>query len=111
MRAGELAQAMGMELLTPELADQELALSGCYLGDLLSNVMAKASAGMLWCTVITNINIIAVASLLSLSGVALLEGNRPETAVLERASGQGIPVFTLEKSAYEAALAYRELEK
>ena len=45
MRAGELAQAMGMELLTPGLADQELALSGCYLGDLLSNVMASGAPG------------------------------------------------------------------
>ena len=111
MQAGELARAMGMELLTPELSRQEMEINGCYLGDLLSNVMGKAAPGELWFTVITNINIIAVASLIGLPGVVVLEGNWPETAVLERAEDQKIPVFSLDKSAYEAALAFRGLEK
>ena len=111
MQAGELARKMGMELLTPELGEKELELKGCYLGDLLSNVMAKASAGELWFTVITNVNTIAVASLLGLAGVVLVEGNRPDAAVLEKAKSQGIPVFTLDQSAYEAALAFRGLKE
>ncbi len=110
MLAGEAARLMGMELLLPEMADQPMEIKGCYIGDLLSNVMGKAAGGQLWLTVITNINIVAVAQLLGLSGIVLLEGHQPAAGVLERARTEGIPVFSAEGTAYELAKKFQELE-
>ena len=58
MLAGEIAKLMNMELLLPDMADKEMEISGCYIGDLLSNVMGKAKTGQIWLTVMTNINIL-----------------------------------------------------
>jgi hypothetical protein len=110
MKAGELAQLMEMELLLPDMAGQEMALEGCYIGDLLSNVMGKAQTGQLWLTVMTNINVLAVAQLLELSGIVLLEDNKPVEGVLERAAEEGIPVFITKESAYRMAVRFYEWE-
>ena len=110
MLAGELAKLMDMELLLPDMADKEMEISGCYIGDLLSNVMGKAKTGQIWLTVMTNINILAVAQLLELSGIVLLEENQPAEGVLERATLEGIPVFLTKEAAYQAAIRLFEAE-
>ena len=104
MKAETLAQALDMEVLTPEMASWDVQLKGCYIGDLLSNVMGNAQSGQLWLTVMTNINVVAVAHLLELAGIVLLEGNRPDKDVPERAAMEGIPVFLSTDTAYDAAV-------
>ena len=104
MLAGEFARIMDFELLQADMAQKELSISGCYIGDLLSNVMGNANAGQLWLTVMTNINVVAVAHLLELSGIVLLEGNVIENDVLLRAVMENIPVFVTKESAYSAAI-------
>jgi hypothetical protein len=108
MLAGEAAGLLDMELLLPDMAGLPMVIEGCYIGDLLSNVMAAAAAGQLWFTVITNINIVAVAQLLGLSGIVLLEGRRPAPEVLDRARTEGIPLFSDSAAAYEAALKFHQ---
>ncbi len=110
MLAGEAARLMGMELMLPDMADQPITIKGCYIGDLLSNVMGKASGDQLWLTVITNINVVAVAQLLGLSGIVLLEGHQPAAGVLERARTEGIPIFSSAETAYEMAKKFQQLE-
>ena len=109
MIAEELARLMDMQLLQPEMAQKEIEASGCYIGDLLSNVMGNAKNGQLWLTVMTNINIVAVAQLLELAGIVLLEGNQPAEGVLERASLEGIPVFSSKDTAFHSAIRIRDL--
>ena len=110
MKAGELANLFEMELLLPDMAGQEMDIQGCYIGDLLSNVMGRAKTGQLWLTVMTSVNVLAVAQLLELSGVVLVEDNRPGEGVLERAALEGIPVFRTAAPAYEAAIRFHEWE-
>jgi hexokinase len=110
MLAAEFAQRMDMELLLPDMAGHDMGISGCYIGDLLSNVMGKAKTGQIWLTVMTNINVMAVAQLLELSGIVLLEENQPAEGVLERAALEGIPVFRTKESAYQAAIRLHEAE-
>jgi hexokinase len=104
MLIGEFARAMEFDLLQADMAQNEIDLSGCYIGDLLSNVMGNAKIGQLWLTVMTNINVIAVAHLLELSGIVLLEGNQVEDDVLLRATTEKIPVFVTKDPAYKAAI-------
>ena len=108
MLAKELARVLGVELLHPEMAEREMEIEGCYICDLLSNVMGQAKTGQLWLTVMTNINIVAVAQLLDLSGIVLLEGHLPAEDVLEKAAAEGIPVFSSQESAYDVAARFHQ---
>jgi serine kinase of HPr protein (carbohydrate metabolism regulator) len=110
MTAGNLAEALHAKLLTDGTADQEIDLRGCYIGDLLSNVMARAKEGEVWMTVVTNQNILAVAHLLNLPAVILLEGHQPAPGILDKAKEERIPLFSSEESAYELAVRFRALD-
>ena len=108
MLAEELAQKMDMELLLPEMAAQEIQISGCYIGDLLSNVMGNALSGQLWLTIMNNVNVVAVAQLIELSGIVLLEGASPVEGFLERAAQENIPVYLTKEPAFAMAVKLYE---
>jgi len=67
---------------------------GAFCGDLLSDVLANASPGDLWVTIHHHRNIVAVASLLNLSGVIISNNRLPDADTVEAAIKEGIPVFT-----------------
>lgn len=85
---------------------EEVDVKGCYIGDLLSNVMAKAQADELLFTVITNSNTIAVAHLLGLAGVVILEDLPAMEETKARAKEQGVLLLSYKGSAYEAACRF-----
>lgn len=106
MKANELARALGW---TPVCGDGETQVAGCYCGDLLSWVMAKAPAGSVWMTVMGNINCVAVASLRDLACVVITEGAPLDAAALERARQQGVTIYTTAGSTYDCAAAASRL--
>ena len=61
MTVEELSNACGFEPLCMPHPEREV--SGCYIGDLLSWVMGRAQEDNAWITIMSNINVIAVASL------------------------------------------------
>lgn len=84
-------------------AEQNLntEVTGGYMSDLLSDVIANASVGNLWVTLQGHPNIVAVAALKELSGIVLVNDRQPDKETLERANAEGIPVLTSEKPAFE----------
>ena len=92
-------------VVCPE-ADREV--TGCYIGDLLSWVMGKASSGDCWITIMSNINTLAVATLTDVACIVLAEGVTLEEEVLEAAKNKEINVVSTPLSAYEAALKISE---
>jgi hypothetical protein len=78
-----------------------LRVTGGYVGDLLSDVMANSREGYLWITRQTHQNIVAVASLKELAGIILVNGKDPEADTLEKATAEGIPIFVTELSAFD----------
>lgn len=80
-----------------------LEIKGCYIGDLLSNVMGHAQTGDLWLTVQTHQNVVAVAQLLNLGGVVFLEGHWPQEETIAKARQEKIPLFSTKENAYEFA--------
>ncbi len=92
-------------VVCPE-ADREV--TGCYIGDLLSWVMGKASSGDCWITIMSNINTLAVATLTDVACIVLAEGVTLEEDVLEAAKNKEINVVSTPLSAYEAALKISE---
>ena len=78
-------------------------VSGGYVGDLLSDVMANSKEGNLWITRQTHQNIVAVASLKELAGIILVQGKEPEEDTLEKASKEGIPLLVTDLHTFEVA--------
>lgn len=74
MKVGEMAKEMGLEILQPEGSDSEVL--GGYTSDLLSDVMAHASAGEALITIQAHKNTVAVATLAGICAV-ILANNRP----------------------------------
>jgi predicted transcriptional regulator len=78
-------------------------ISGVYICDLLSWVMAHGKKGDAWITVQTHSNIIAVAALLELSCIIIPEGIEVEEETLKKADEEGIPVLQSALNSYELA--------
>ncbi len=76
-------------------------ITGGYVGDLLSCVMAGAAAGNIWVTLQGHPNVVAVATLVGLAGIVVTEGARIEIGTLEKANQEGIPVLTSQMSSFE----------
>ena len=64
--------AHGFEAIS--LPDGDREIDGAYVGDLLSWVMGRAQMDNAWITIMTNVNVIAVASLADTACVILAEG-------------------------------------
>jgi len=79
----------------------EKEISGCYAGDLLSWVMSHAQYGDVWITIMSNVNVIAVASLTECACVVIAEGVTPDGDVLKLAEEKGITVFSDDRSVFE----------
>jgi len=78
-------------------------VSGVYVGDLLSLVMANARGGDLWITHQGHQNIIAVACLLNLAGVIVTGGSKPQEDAVAHAAAEKIPLFVSALPAFELA--------
>ena len=80
MNVLNMANELGWEKLS--MPDPEAEISGGYVGDLLSWVMGRAECGQLWVTIMTNINILAVASLAGVSAIVIAEGAEVSKGIL-----------------------------
>ncbi|MBQ6118237.1 MAG: hypothetical protein IJK98_03300 [Clostridia bacterium] len=85
------------------LPDGDREISGGYCGDLLSWVMGRAGQDNVWITIMSNMNIVAVASLSDVSAVILAEGVTLEQNVTEVAAAKGVNILSSEKGAFEIA--------
>ena len=101
MTVGELSKICGLSPLALPMPDREI--SGCYMGDLLSWVMGRAEADNAWITIMTNQNVIAVASLADISAVILAEGVIPEEDIVTLAKNKGVNLLSSKAPAYETA--------
>ncbi|NLJ58093.1 MAG: serine kinase [Tissierellia bacterium] len=88
---------------------KNIEVKGVYIGDLLSIVMSKAKENYVWITIQTHMNIVAVAQLLDLSCIIVVEGMEVEKDTLEKAKELGIPIFSTTESAYQLALRLSDM--
>ncbi|WIV10571.1 DRTGG domain-containing protein [Proteiniborus sp. MB09-C3] len=108
MKLSSIADKLNLEIVTgPELEEKEV--EGVYIGDLLSIVMSKAQQNFLWITIQTHINIVAVATLVDLAGIIIVEGMDIEKDAVEKAREVGIPLFKSKLSAYDIACKLKEI--
>jgi len=91
------------------LPDPDREISGVYIGDLLSWVMGRANSGDVWITIMSNNNILAVASLADTACILVAEDVALESELLKTAEEKGINVLLTDKSIYDAAVTISKL--
>ena len=100
MQMREVVDKLGITILAGAgHVDNEV--TGCYVTDLLSCVIAGAEVGDLWITLQTHVNIVAVATLKELAGIVVAEGAPVPEATLEKADSQGMVVLSSALPIYE----------
>ena len=82
MDVKELIEKLDLKVLCGE--DFSKNINGCYCGDLLSWVMGRAKADDAWITIMSNINIVAVASLADVACIILAEGVSVDEEVIKK---------------------------
>lgn len=107
MTVNELIAKSGLKAIA--LPDGERTVDGVYIGDLLSWVMGRAQADQAWITIMSNNNIVAVATLADTACIILAEGVMPDEGVADLAQSKGINILLSEHSAYQTALLLAEM--
>lgn len=99
MTVNQLIKKLDLEILN--LSDGDREITGGYTGDLLSWVMGKAQSGDMWVTIMTNINVVAVASLVDVACVVIADNAEIAPEVIEKAKSQDINLLRSSVSAYK----------
>lgn len=107
MTVAELKETLSLTPVT--LPDGEREAEGVYIGDLLSWVMGRAQADNVWLTIMSNLNIVAVATLSDVSCIILCEGVTLEESVKATAEAKGVNILATEETAYGIAKRLAEL--
>lgn len=107
MKLSALTEKLGLTPVTEIYDDREV--SGCYCGDLLSWVMGRAREDEMWITVMSNVNILAVAALTDIACIVLAEEVSLEPEVAEKAKQQEITVLRSADTAYAIAAKFHDL--
>ncbi len=102
MKVKDLANHGGFEALTLPYGEREI--DGVYVGDLLSWVMGRAQSGNAWITIMSNVNILAVASLADTSCIILAEGVSVEQEVIDTALEKEINILKTDMDIYDTAV-------
>ena len=108
MTVNELKDKLALNTIVMPNANREI--SGCYIGDLLSWVMGSAQTGDVWITIMSNINIVAVATLCDTACILLAEGVTVSDDIITTATEKGINILSSQKSAYILAKEISELK-
>lgn len=86
------------------MPEPDREITGVYVGDLLSWVMGRAHSGDAWITIMSNENILAVASLADTACIIAAEGVDMPDSVKSTADAKGINILSFDGPSYEAAV-------
>ena len=100
MKVKELVEKLNLQVLSgADGLDRDI--EGCYVSDLLSDVMGNAEMGNVWVTLQTHKNVMAIASLKELACVVLVKGQTASEDTLEQSNEEGIPFLSTTMQTYE----------
>ena len=102
MKVKDLVESGKFNAITLPYGERDI--DGVYVGDLLSWVMGKASDGNAWITIMSNVNVIAVATLSDVACVIFAEGVKPDAELITLANTKGVNLLTAREPAYDIAV-------
>lgn len=95
----DMAEHLALKVIAGE-SGLDSEITGGYVGDLLSCVMARATSGDVWITVQGHPNVVAVAVLVGVSAIIVSEGAKVDPITLEKAEQEGIPVLSSRRASF-----------
>ena len=102
MKVKDIVEALNLKVLSGANGlDREV--EGCYVSDLLSDVMGNAEMDNIWITLQTHKNVMAIASLKELAAVILVKGLNAGDDTLEQSNEEGIPFLSTTEETFETA--------
>jgi len=104
MKVSDVVRELKLEVLCDgggPHGDREI--SGCYVSDLLSDVIANGKQGGIWVTIQTHVNIVSVAALRDIAAVVLANGRRPPAEVVEKAEDEHVTLLASGESSFATA--------
>lgn len=106
MMLSELCGQLGLTVVSGTVKE---SFDGVYAGDLLSRAMSHIESGNVWITIMSNTNVIAVASLTEAAAVILAEGVELIPEALRAANEKGITVLSSDSTVYELCASINKL--
>lgn len=100
MNVSQLVQEAGYTVFS---RGEDRAVESGYCGDFLSNIISRAPDACAWLTVMNNVNVAAVATLIDCACIVLCEGTAPDEALQKRAESLGLWVIGTRENVFEAA--------
>ncbi len=108
MKLSEAAEALPVKVLTGDLtANPEI--STVYTCDLLSRVMSMSEKDCIWITVLTHLNVVAVAQLADIACIVIPEDIPVPESTIEKAKEEQICIFSASLSTYELCWRLHDL--
>ena len=105
MTVKDFATLNNLEVASLPTPDRQI--TGAYAGDLLSWVMGRAKDGDAWVTIMSNLNVIAVATLADVSCVILAENVRLDEEMLKVATEKGVNILYSSLPCFETCILIR----
>lgn len=100
MTVKDLVEALNLKVYSgSEGLNKEI--TGGYTSDLLSDVMGSVDEGMVWVTLQTHVNVMAIASLKEVSAVVLVKNLVPEANTVEQSNNENVPILGTSESTFE----------
>ena len=111
MKVSELVKELGLTVYCGENSlDKEV--TGGYTCDLLSDVMGRIEEGMVWITMQTHQNTLAVATLKDAAAIILVNSAEPDEETFEKGREEEFPVLGTSCSAFDiSGKIYQFLQK
>ena len=100
MTIREVAEKLELKGLTKVF---DKSVTGVYISDMVSDVIANAKAGNLLVTVQVHANALAAANLVDICGIVVAQGKKPTDDVIKMAVKAEISIFSTALSRWQVA--------
>ena len=100
MKVRELVEKLNLKVLCGE-SGLDRDIDGCYVSDLLSDVMGNARSGQVWITMQTHKNVSAIAALKDIPAVIIVRGGVPDDDMLEHAKEEDICILVSQDATFQ----------
>jgi hypothetical protein len=98
----QLVEEGVLEVVTGDV--KNLTFNGVYIGDLLSFVMSHAHKGDIWLTVQTHLNVLAIATLIELAAIIVVEDVSIDEETIKKAEEEHLVLLKTKLTAYQLAI-------
>jgi predicted transcriptional regulator len=93
MKLSEIVRKLGLKVVG-ETDLESKDITGVYVSDMVSDIIANAKAGNLLVTVQIHNNVIAAANLVDIAGIVVTQGKQPAPDVVKMADKASIPILS-----------------